>query len=235
MSQQLYIALRLPSAEFGGKFVKPAPLYRPADIGHQFLIIMQIMCRQQYRTQHLLRLEKMVQIATTYTSDRRIITVRIKRPRVLRMSSVTNIQGPTPGESLACSTGPRRQNAIEHVYPALNRADVADGRSLANCLVASHNQASIEKTIAAMARLGLDPRGSKVYFGQLLGMADHLTFTLGARGYRAYKYVPYGPVYEVLPYLLRRAHENSDLLGGDNVATERALVLGELKRRMFGS
>jgi len=121
------------------------------------------------------------------------------------------------------------------VETALNRADVADGRSLANCLVASHNQASIEKTIAAMARLGLDPKGSKVYFGQLLGMADHLTFTLGARGYRAYKYVPYGPVYEVLPYLLRRAHENSDLLGGDNVATERALVLGELKRRMFGS
>jgi proline dehydrogenase len=61
-------------------------------------------------------------------------------------------------------------------------------------------------------------------------MADHLTFTLGARGYRAYKYVPYGPVYEVLPYLLRRAHENGDLLSS-NVAGERALLVGELARR----
>jgi len=119
------------------------------------------------------------------------------------------------------------------VTTVLTRRDVASGRSLANVLVASHNEASIAKAIAQMGALGLDPQSSKVYFGQLLGMADHLTFTLGARGYRAYKYVPYGPVYEVLPYLLRRAHENSDLLSG-NVAAERTLLLGELKRRLLG-
>jgi proline dehydrogenase len=44
-----------------------------------------------------------------------------------------------------------------------------------------------------------------VYFGQLLGMADHLSFTLGAAGYRAHKIVPYGPVHETLQYLIRRA------------------------------
>ena len=119
------------------------------------------------------------------------------------------------------------------VRTVLGRADVQNGTSHANCLVASHNQASIERAIDAMRDLGLDKRSSKVYFGQLLGMADHLTFTLGQHGYRAYKYVPYGPVYEVLPYLLRRAHENSDLLSG-NVAAERAMLLGELKRRAFG-
>ena len=77
----------------------------------------------------------------------------------------------------------------------------------------------------------IDPATGGVYFGQLLGMADHLTFTLGNAGYRAYKYVPYGPWSEVMPYLIRRAQENSDMLGG--VATERSMLWGELKRRIF--
>ena len=69
----------------------------------------------------------------------------------------------------------------------------------------------------------------KVYFGQLLGMADQLTFNLGSKRYNAYKYVPYGQVREVLPYLIRRAQENGDLLGGS--AQESDLVYRELMRR----
>ena len=60
-------------------------------------------------------------------------------------------------------------------------------------------------------------------------MADHLTFSLGNNGYLAYKYLPYGPFYEVLPYLVRRAQENSSLLG--NVAEERRMIRDELVRR----
>ena len=45
-------------------------------------------------------------------------------------------------------------------------------------------------------------------------MADHLTFSLGLGGYKAYKYVPYGSLHEVMPYLIRRAQENSDIMGG---------------------
>ena len=47
-----------------------------------------------------------------------------------------------------------------------------------------------------------------------MGMADHIAFTLGGAGYRAYKMVPYGPVEETMAYLLRRAQENADVLGG---------------------
>ena len=96
-------------------------------------------------------------------------------------------------------------------------------------MVASHNGDSIEATLSAMAARGVGARDG-VYFGQLLGMADHLTFALGRGGYKAYKYVPYGPVHEVMPYLIRRAQENGDLLGG--VGHERGLLRTELLRRV---
>ena len=101
----------------------------------------------------------------------------------------------------------------------------------AEVMVATHNQPSVERAVAGMAALGLPP-AAPVAFGQLLGMADHLTFGLGAAGFGAYKYVPFGSVEEVLPYLIRRAQENSDVLAGS--ARESALVRRELRRRLLG-
>jgi len=79
-----------------------------------------------------------------------------------------------------------------------------------------------------MKKLGLPP-SSNIYFGQLLGMSDHLTFTLGQSGYKAYKYVPYGRVHEVIPYLVRRAQENSGLIGG--ASKELLMIKQEIVRR----
>ena len=84
-----------------------------------------------------------------------------------------------------------------------------------------------------MERRGIAPNGGGVYFGQLLGMADHLTFGLAAHGHTAYKYLPFGPLREVMPYLIRRAHENADLLGG-GAAIERRLINKALVGRLFG-
>ena len=97
-------------------------------------------------------------------------------------------------------------------------------------MVASHNQASVEAAVALMHDMGMHPAESGVHFGQLLGMADHLSFTLGDNGYRAYKSVPYGPVEETIAYLLRRAKENSDMLGG--VGKETSMLKSELWRRI---
>ncbi|KAL3143867.1 hypothetical protein ABBQ32_003688 [Trebouxia sp. C0010 RCD-2024] len=97
-------------------------------------------------------------------------------------------------------------------------------------MVASHNQASVETAVALMHEMGMHPTESGVHFGQLLGMADHLTYTLGASGYQAYKSVPYGPVEETIAYLLRRAKENSDMLGG--VGKETSMLKSELWRRI---
>ena len=82
----------------------------------------------------------------------------------------------------------------------LRRDAVAERRSKPNLLVATHNQRSIEATLATMSELGLS---EGVAFGQLYGMSDHLTFTLGLHGYAAYKYVPYGPLHEVIQFVMR--------------------------------
>merc|ERR1711972_327070 len=101
----------------------------------------------------------------------------------------------------------------------------------AELVVASHNRGSIELVIRRMEELSKDQ--SRVYFGQLMGMADHLTFTLAKNNYKAYKYVPYGPIDEVVPYLIRRTQENSAILGSPGVQEERNMVGHELRRRIL--
>uniref|UniRef100_A0A0G4GI73 Proline dehydrogenase n=1 Tax=Chromera velia CCMP2878 TaxID=1169474 RepID=A0A0G4GI73_9ALVE len=83
----------------------------------------------------------------------------------------------------------------------------------AEVLLGTHNEDSILKAVGLMKDLGLPLDTPGFAVAQLLGMCDHVTFGLAAHGCRAFKYVPYGPVLDVLPYLLRRAEENSDLLG----------------------
>lgn len=105
-----------------------------------------------------------------------------------------------------------------------------DSAQSAAIMVASHNRRSIETTTALMNELDVPRAGGNVYFGQLLGMSDRLSFPLGRAGYEVYKYIPYGPVAEVVPYLVRRAQENGDVLS--NARLERRLMWRELVRRV---
>ncbi|KAM4615724.1 proline dehydrogenase 1, mitochondrial [Polymixia lowei] len=100
----------------------------------------------------------------------------------------------------------------------------------ANVMVASHNEETVKHTLRRMNELGLGPTDNKVCFGQLLGMCDQISFPLGQAGFPVYKYVPYGPVSEVMPYLSRRAQENRGFMRG--AQKERELLWKELKRRL---
>ncbi len=95
-------------------------------------------------------------------------------------------------------------------------------------IVASHNENS--NLLAAQTAKTLDPALTKrIHFSQLFGMSDHLTFNLAADGYSVSKYLPFGPLEEVVPYLMRRAQENSSVSG--QTGREFQLIQTEIKRR----
>jgi len=101
----------------------------------------------------------------------------------------------------------------------------------ANVMIASHNTFTVQYLTARMDILGIPRNSGKVYFGQLFGMRDYLSFPLGQAGYSAYKCIHFGPMNDVLPYLSRRCQENRSLL--DGVKEERGIIRKELRRRIF--
>jgi proline dehydrogenase len=93
----------------------------------------------------------------------------------------------------------------------------------------SHNEESSMLLTQLMAEKNLENSNEKFFFAQLLGMSDHISYNLANAGYNVAKYVPFGPVKEVLPYLLRRADENTSVAG--QTGRELGLISAELKRR----
>lgn len=93
----------------------------------------------------------------------------------------------------------------------------------------SHNEYSNRYLTELMAQRGLKPNDERIWFAQLYGMSDNISFNLAKAGYRVAKYVPYGPVRSVMPYLFRRAAENTSVAGQSS--RELILIRKELRRR----
>jgi proline dehydrogenase len=93
----------------------------------------------------------------------------------------------------------------------------------------SHNEESSMLLTQLMAEKNLENTNEKFFFAQLLGMSDHISYNLANAGYNVAKYVPFGPVKEVLPYLLRRADENTSVAG--QTGRELGLISTEVSRR----
>ncbi|MDB4534145.1 proline dehydrogenase family protein [Vicingaceae bacterium] len=94
---------------------------------------------------------------------------------------------------------------------------------------ATHNEKSTSLLIQLMEDNNIKINDDRVYFAQLLGMSDHISMNMSKEGYNIAKYVPYGPVKEVTPYLIRRAQENTSVAG--QTGRELSLILAEQARR----
>ena len=93
----------------------------------------------------------------------------------------------------------------------------------------THNEESSYKLMELMQKVGLSKEDSRIWFGQLYGMSDNISYNLAANSYNVAKYLPFGPVRDVMPYLIRRAQENTSVAG--QTSRELSLIKAERDRR----
>lgn len=110
--------------------------------------------------------------------------------------------------------------ALEFMVDHLDKFSICAG---------THNEKSSAFLVELMEKKNIKSDDKRIYFAQLLGMSDHISFTLAHHGYNVAKYVPYGPVREVMPYLMRRAQENTSVAG--QMGRELSLIVKEKRRR----
>ncbi|MBV7268160.1 proline dehydrogenase family protein [Winogradskyella luteola] len=95
--------------------------------------------------------------------------------------------------------------------------------------IGTHNEESCYLAMELMEKFNVNKKDNNVWFGQLYGMSDHISYNLAAAGYNVAKYIPFGPVKDVMPYLIRRAEENTSVAGQTN--RELSLLKSEKRRR----
>lgn len=110
--------------------------------------------------------------------------------------------------------------ALKHCIHHIEKVSICAG---------THNENSSRYLMELMQEKQLDRSDERIWFSQLLGMSDHISYNLSHAGYNVCKYVPYGPVKAVIPYLTRRARENSSVAG--QMGRELSLIETEIKRR----
>lgn len=132
----------------------------------------------------------------------------------------------------------KTMNYTSPIQPDKESSDKDYDRALKICVehismmglcAGTHNEKSSLYLVELMKQNNIQPSDKRIYFSQLLGMSDHISYNLSLNGYNVSKYVPYGPVKEVLPYLIRRAQENTSVKG--QTGRELNLIMKEKKRR----
>lgn len=104
-----------------------------------------------------------------------------------------------------------------------------DHRDYIDVCLGTHNETSCLHIIDRMGSSGLPNNYQGIWFSQLFGMSDHISYNLSTRGYQVSKYLPFGPVKKTMPYLIRRAEENSSIAG--QMSKEFLVYDKEIKRR----
>lgn len=124
------------------------------------------------------------------------------------------------------------------IYPNKKATDQAFDTATRMCLdkyqevglcIGTHNELSSARAADIMEKRAIAKDHDNIWFSQLLGMSDHISYKLAHLGYNVCKYVPYGPVKTVVPYLIRRAQENTSVAG--QTSRELQLLEAEVERR----
>ena len=127
---------------------------------------------------------------------------------------------PTPICETKEATDLNYDAAIHYMLENLDKMSIFAG---------THNELSSYKLMEYMQELNIEKKDARIWFGQLYGMSDNISYNLSANGYNNAKYLPFGPVRDVMPYLIRRAEENTSVAG--QTSRELNLITAERNRR----
>ena len=174
---------------------------------------------QMYRKDRLDYLNEMI---SNHLNDGVIFGLKLVRGAY--MEKERNLAASTNIESPICDskndTDKNFNSGLDFVFNNLKRISF---------VCASHNEDSILKVMAMMESKNLNSNDNKIWFGQLYGMSDNISFNLASKGYNTFKILPFGSVKNLMPYLIRRAEENTSVQG--QTGRELQLILTERKRR----
>ncbi len=174
---------------------------------------------QMYRHDRLAYLQGLVEKTTTESF---VLGVKIVRGAYLEKENERAlIKGyATPMQPNKPATDNDYNTALKLILDNIQNVELCAG---------THNEDSAKLLCELMAEKGLDNSYKGIFFSQLYGMSDNISFNLAHTGYNVSKYLPYGPVRDTLPYLIRRARENTFIAG--QMGRELALINSELSRR----
>lgn len=174
---------------------------------------------QMYRTDRLSYLQEQIRKAKT---DKILLGVKLVRGAYIEKERERAQENNYP------SPIHENKNAVDNDF---NEAVKLCLENLANLYVciASQSEESNLLAIRLVEKNKIDKTNERILFSQLYGMGDNITFNLAALGFNATKYLPYGPVKDVVPYLIRRAQENTSVAG--QTSRELSLIRQEIKRR----
>ena len=178
---------------------------------------------QMYRIDRLAYLKKIIDKAE---EKKFLIGVKLVRGAYIEKENIRakNLGISSPICKNKKATDLNFDKALEHIIDKVH---------ICNLFIGSHNEESIIKATKLMNKYKYKNNHPFIWFSQLYGMADHISFNLALEGYQVVKYVPFGPVKEVIPYLIRRAEENTSVSG--QTPRELNLIKKEIRRRKINS
>jgi|SRR6185312_5084764 len=174
---------------------------------------------QMYRRDRLVYLENLLKDARdkNYFIGMKIVRgayMEKERARAMKMGYAS------PINDTKADTDKEYNTALEFCMEHIDKIAICAG---------THNEDSAALLVKLMQQNNIAPNNTHVWFSQLLGMSDHISYNIAKEGYHVAKYVPYGPVKNVLPYLIRRAQENTSVKG--QTGRELSLIIKEKQRR----